>query len=72
MKNSSVRCYKSKQRKATKKTHEKWLNLSEDEKEKSGNMVVNDMKNLPENETQRLVECRKNYLKCKKGPGNNF
>ena len=35
-------------------------------------MVVNDMKNLPENETQRLVECRKNYLKCKKGSGNNF
>ena len=44
MKNSSARCYKSKQRKATKKKHEKCLNFSDDEKEKSGNMVVNDMK----------------------------
>ena len=64
-----------KQRKATKKAHEKYQNLSKKEKEKNNNNIgaKNIAKKLPEHKKQKLVlSLGKNIIKFGKTLCNNW
>ena len=59
-KESSVTCYPKKQRKASRKAHQKYKILFEEEKNKKRQYGFERYKNFPEDEKQKLVESRKN------------
>ena len=74
---SSARYCQKKEKQATRKAREMFQNLSEEEKEKSHNMVVNDTKNalnmlLNFLKSKCWLSIGKSILKCGKTPRYNF
>ena len=61
-KDLSARYYKKNQRKASKKAHESYQDLYEEEKSKKQKCGRERYKNLPEDKKQRLAEYRKNII----------
>ena len=57
--------YYQKKRKASKKTRERYQNLSEENENKKHQYACERYRNLPEDEKQRLVEYIKNFLNTK-------
>ena len=64
-KDSSAKYYLKKQRQISKKDHERYHNLSEEEKAKKTHCDPEQYKNLSKSEKQKLVECRKKHYKAR-------
>ena len=63
---------KKKQKKAIKKTHKSYQNLSEEENQKSNNMVMNDIKPLLNMKSKGWFSIDEIVIKYGKTPYNNF
>ena len=63
---------KKKQKKATKKNHKSYQNLSEEENQKSNNMVMNDIKPLLNMKSKGWFSIDEIVIKYGKTPYNNF
>ena len=65
-KNSSIKYYQNNKEKPQKKAHERHLSFSQEEKEKSDNMIVKNAKICYKIKKQKLVEYRKECYKMSK------